>query len=226
MDVAAHDAVAAAAGGERLQVLLEAGDEADGRLHLALDGLREGEVLLAAPGAPLVVEAVDIQQHLVADVAQHREPAHLGRHRVEGVAVDAEEPPALQVDVDVFLGQLDAVEGDRDQVADEVVVVAAQVDDLGAVLLRHLHDAAEDGGVGGRPVVLATQRPEVDDVAVQDQLVAADAAEHIEELAGLRVLGAEVEVGQDERAEVDLGRGQRFLRGADEPLLVFHVAEA
>jgi len=25
---------------------------------------------------------------------------------------------------------------------------------------------------------------------------------------------------------VDLGRGQRFLRGADEPLLVFHVAEA
>jgi len=35
-----------------------------------------------------------------------------------------------------------------------------------------------------------------------------------------------VEVGQDERTEVDLGRGQRFLRGADEPLLVFHVAEA
>jgi hypothetical protein len=53
-------------------------------------------------------------------------------------------------------------------------------------------------------VVLPLQRPEVDDVAVQDELVAADAAQHVEELARLGVLGAQMQVGQDQCPEVDL----------------------
>jgi len=119
--------------------------------------------------------------------------------------MDAEEALAVGGLVQVLFGELDAVEAQRDQAADEVIVVAAQVDHAGAVLLGHLQDAADDGGVGRAPVVLALQGPEIDDVTVQDELVATDAAEHLEELAGLGVLGAEVEIRQDEGAEMDLG---------------------
>jgi hypothetical protein len=204
MDVAAHHAFATAARGQGLEMFLETRDEADGRLHLGLDGLGEGEVLLAAPGAPLVVEAVQVEEDLVADVADHGQPAHLDRHGVEGVAVDTEILAAVLGHVDVLFGELDAVEHERDQPADEVVVVAAQVDDLRAVLLRHLHDAADDGRMRRAPMILTLERPKVDDVAVEDELVAADAAQHVEELARLGVLGAQMEIREDQRPEVDL----------------------
>ena len=69
-------------------------------------------------------------------------------------------------------------------------MIAAQVDDARPVFFGHLQDAADDGGVRRAPVVLALQRPEIDDVTVQDELVATDAAQDLEELAGLGVLGA------------------------------------
>ena len=58
--------------------------------------------------------------------------------------------------------------------------------------------------MGRGPVVPALQGPEVDDVAVEDELLAADAAEHVEQGTGLGVLGAEVEVRQEDGAERDL----------------------
>ena len=204
MDVTTHHAFAATARGERLEVLFEARDEADRGLDLGLDGLGEGEVFFAAPGAPLVVDAVQVEEDLVTDVADDGEPAHLDGDGVEGVAMDAEILASVLGDVDVLFGELDAVEHERDEATDEVVVVATQVDDLRAVLLRHLHDATNHGRVGRRPVVLALQRPEVDDVTIKDEFVAADATEHVEQLARLGVLGAQMEIRKDQRPEMDL----------------------
>ena len=104
MDMAADNTVTSPADGERAKMLLEVGDEADGGLDPPFDGLGEGEVFLAAPATPEVVDPVQAQEELVGNIAQDRQPAELSGHSVEGVTVDAEVTRAVGSDVHVLFG--------------------------------------------------------------------------------------------------------------------------
>ena len=55
----------------------------------------------------------------------------------------------------------------------DVIVVSPEVHDLGVALLEHLQDDPDEVGVGLRPLAVALELPAVDDVPIQDQLLAA-----------------------------------------------------
>ena len=85
-------------------------------------------------------------------------------------------------------------------VAQELVVVAGDVDDLGALarLAQHLlHEVV----VRLRPVPARFQRPAIDDIADQVDRVGVVAAQEIEQSFGLRAAGPEMHVGDKQRAE-------------------------
>ena len=90
--------------------------------------------------------------------------------------MDAEEALPIGSLMQVLFGEFDAIEAQRNQAANKVVVVTAQVDDARAILFRHLENATDDGGVRRAPVILALQRPEIDDVTVKDEFIATDTA--------------------------------------------------
>ena len=77
---------------------------------------------------------------------------------------------------------------------EDVVVIAAQINDLRVALFQFLEDDADEARVGLGPLPGAAQLPAVDDVAVEDELLAADAAEKMVHLARLAVGRAEVHV--------------------------------
>ncbi len=52
----------------------------------------------------------------------------------------------------VVLDDVQVLEGDGQKLGQHVVVVAAQVDDLGAALLHFFQDDADEAGVGVGPV--------------------------------------------------------------------------
>ena len=88
-------------------------------------------------------------------------------------------------------------------------MVAADVDDLGAALLEHLEDGADETGVGVGPAAGAAQLPAIDDVAVEDEFFAADVFEEVVDLGDAAGGGAEVDVGEDDGFDAELLHARR-----------------
>ena len=85
-------------------------------------------------------------------------------------------------------------------VPQELVVIAGNVDDLGALarLAQHLlHEVV----VRLRPVPVGLQRPAIDDVADQIDGVGIMGAEKIQQPVGLRAAGSEMDVGDKQSAK-------------------------
>ena len=209
VDVAADDAGAAALVRKARDVALEFRDVVHRALHAGLDGLAERPVFLAAPRAPVVVGAVEVEQHLVAPVAEVREEDEIARDGVEHVAVQHQIAAAVRRLVQVLLDDGEVLEVEREHLAEHVVVVAAQVDHLRVAFFHVFEDDADETRVGVVPLAAAHELPAVNDVAVEDELLAADVAEKMRDLADLAVGGAEVHVGEDDGADAELWAGQQ-----------------
>src|ERR1039457_4387829 len=170
---------------------------ADRGLDAGLDRPAQRPVLQAAPGPPDIVGAVDPEKRSVSPVAQVSEEDEVLRHRVEHVAVEHEiaAPDAL---VHVLVGDQQVLEFKREELGEDVVVVSPEVHDLRVPLLEHLQHDSDEVGVRLRPLPVSPQLPAVDDVAVQDEFLAADVPEKVVHLGDLGINGSQVDVGYDD----------------------------
>ena len=106
--------------------------------------------------------------------------------------------------MDGVFHDVDAAEMRAVIVAQEFVVIARHVDDLGALarLAQHLlHEVV----VRLRPVPARLQRPAVDDIANEIDGVGIMAAEEIQQPVGLRAAGPEMDVGDKQSAKAPFG---------------------
>ena len=124
---------------------------------------------------------------VIKTVAMHDEVATGGR--IVQVLVDDAQP-----------GQLE-----WQKAVEDVIVVAAHVDHLGALLLHLLQQRADEMRVLMPPAAGGSQSPRIDDVAIQDDLIAHAVAQKVSGLDRLGIRHAEVDVGHDERLDAKLG---------------------
>ena len=105
--------------------------------------------------------------------------------------------------VDGVLDHVDAAEMRAVIVAQELVVIAGDVDDLGA-LARLAQKLLDEVVMRLRPVPARFQRPAVDDVADEIDRVGIVEAQEVEQKVGLRTAGSEMNVGDEQRAKAPL----------------------
>ena len=113
--------------------------------------------------------------------------------------------------VNVILGHLQTFKLQREEGREDVVVVAPKVNDLRAPLLHFLEHNAHETRVRLLPAPTTPQLPSVDDVAVEDQLVAPDMLQEMVHLVGLGVDGAEMDIGDDYGADVLFHEARRLV---------------
>ena len=204
VDVAADDAVAAFPLRQLLQLLLVAAHKADHVFDLHLHPAAEGEALLVAPAQPGVVGAVQAQQQLVAHGAHLGQPDVVGRHVVKAVSMH-HEVAAMRGFVDVLVHQGEARELEGEELFQDVVVVAAQVDHFRSFLFHFLEHGAHKVRVLLRPAAGALECPHVDDVAVEHELLALAVADEMRRLHCLGVGHAEVDIGHEQSLDAEFG---------------------
>ena len=108
--------------------------------------------------------AVDQHGRVISVVAEIGEPARIVDDGVELVAVDDEQPLAVGGLVDGAVGDDDAAEMHTLELARELVMVAGDVGDAGA-LARLAQQFLHDVIVALRPVPAPPQPPAIDDIA-------------------------------------------------------------
>ena len=144
---------------------------------------------------------VDDDRDVVGPVAEIGEPARIVDDRVELVAVDDQERAAVGGLVDVPVDDLDAAEMRALEGSQELVVIAGDIDDA----RRPCGPCA--AASGPRRCALcgqcqaAPQPPAVDDVADQIDRFGIVVAQEVEQELGLGRLRAEVDIGDEQRAE-------------------------
>jgi hypothetical protein len=199
VDVPAHHAVDAASSRLARHRVFVVVDE----LHRVLDPVlevRRQRPVGQAELAPAPVErGVDAQRRAVGPVAEDGEPARVAHDAVELVTVHDQQLAAIRLDVDRFLLDLHLAEGELAVLARRFVVVAGNVDHVGA-LARLAHDLLHHVVVRLRPVPPALQPPAVDDVAHQVQRLALVLPQEVEQQFGLTAARSEMDIGQENRA--------------------------
>ena len=205
VDVAADHAVGAVTPRLAGQRLFERADIVDGVLDLQLGPLRQRPIGHAEHAPEEVDEPVHLDREIIGLVAEMGEPARVLHHEVEDIAVDHEIALAVDALVDGVFHHVDAAEMRAVIiVAQELVVIAGHVDDLGALarLAQHLlHEVV----VRLRPVPAGLQRPAVDDVADEIDGVGVVGPEKVQQAVGLRAAGSEMDVGDKQSAKAPLG---------------------
>ena len=103
--------------------------------------------------------------------------------------------------------QLDAgdLKAQRQPVAEQLVVIAGDVGDFGAVA-REAQDQAQHFVVGFVPVPGFAQAPAVDDVAHEIEMVAGRVTQKVDQEIDPAAAGAEMEVGDEHTAVVGPSR--------------------
>ena len=181
------------------EVGLETGDVIDSFLDLMLQHLGEGILLLAHSLTRPVPSVVELQEGVVSHIAEFGQPPELRGYAVEGVSVDHD------VALSEVFDQIFAREGNiekpaRDDVVQEVIVVAGDIDHLGLFLLHHLHNDAEESRFFDSPFVIdLLELPAVYYVAGEDQPLAGQTVEESGSLPHLGEGGAHMDIGDDYR---------------------------
>ncbi|MBA7680558.1 hypothetical protein ES703_88878 [subsurface metagenome] len=205
VDVAADHALAAMAprlAGERR---FERADVIHRLLHLELRPLRQRPVGHTEHAAEEVDEAIHLDREVIGLVAEMGEPARILHHEVEDIAVDHEVALAVDAGMDGVLHHIDTAEMRAVIFAQELVVIAGHVNDLGA-LARLAQQLLHEVIVGLRPVPVRLQRPAVDDISDEIDRVGVVNAEEIQQSVGLRTAGSEMDIGDEQSAEAPIGR--------------------
>jgi hypothetical protein len=200
VDMAADNAVDAMAlrlGGQRL---LEGSDIVHGVLDLVLCPLRQrpiGKTELTANGVEI---AVHEDRKIVGGVAKKRQPARVFDHQIEHVAMHDQIAAAVGTFMDRRLNHLDTAKMGAVIVAQELVVIAGQIDDARA-LARLAHQLLHHVVVRLRPIPARPQLPAVDDVADQIDRFGIVVAQEVEEAFGLAASRAEMNIRDEESTE-------------------------
>ena len=106
--------------------------------------------------------------------------------------------------MDVVFDDGKVFECEREKRAEHIVVIAAEVNDLGVTLLKFLQDDADEAGVCLGPLPGAFELPAIDDVAVEDEFLAADMTEEVIYFIDLAFGSAEVDIRKDDGADVEM----------------------
>ncbi|MNE27256.1 hypothetical protein D3C80_1206590 [compost metagenome] len=154
----------------------------------------------------MVEPAVEGQGELVGRIAQKRQPAVVAGDHVELVAMNHQQAPAIGGQVLGLVDQLDVAQHQFGIAAQELVMVAGDVDDFGAAL-AHGQQTADHVGVRLGPVHAATQFPAIDDVADQVDAVRLVALEELRQVLGLAIPGTQVHVRYPQGAYALFARG-------------------
>jgi hypothetical protein len=117
--------------------------------------------------------------------------------------VNDEEALAVDASMHGVLDHVDATEMRAVIVAQELVVIAGDVDDL-RPFPRFPQHLLHEVVVRLRPVPVRLQRPAIDDIADQVDHVGVVCAEEIEQLVGLRAAGSEMDIGDKQGAKAPL----------------------
>src|ERR671931_2067498 len=167
MDVSANDSVEGATSssfcGERPLVL---SDEGDRILDLQLGPFRERPVGQSKNASDLIEIGVDPNREIIGSAAQECEPTRVADDHVEQVPVNDKIAFAVGGDVDGVLEHLDAAEMGTVAVAQELVVIAGNVEQAHA-FARLTQQLLHDVVVKLRPIPGGFQLPAVNDVADQ-----------------------------------------------------------
>ncbi len=202
VDVAADHAVQPALAHGANQRILEVEDERNGSLDAVLGITGKGPIAGAAQQAAQARErGVEAHQQVVADVADHCQPAVVARHLVELVAMQQQVAPAVGGDVDVLAPDFDVAEGNAVVFAHRLVVVAGDQHHALAVA-GAAQDLLHHGVLRRGPMDAAIHRPEVDDVADQKQVLAFVVSQEVEQTVRLAAASAQMDVGNEDRANV------------------------
>ncbi len=193
MDVAAYDAITAATARFFRHHLFEIANEAHGILGLVLQVLRHRPIRQVELQADRVQPAIELEQHGVDRIAEVGEPACVVHDTVEQIAV--RDPQALAVcgHVDGIFGDNDLAQREADELADEFIVVARDVDNprpLTSFAQQLLHDVVVLLG----PVPPLAQLPAIQNIADQIQRFGLVAAQKIEQIIGLAARRAEMNI--------------------------------
>ena len=203
VDVAADDAAAVllfrVAGDEEFEVV----DEVHCPLHLRLQQRAERPVGIAERAAGKVHPLVQVERCRIGPVTEVVDPGGMLREMIEKVAVNHQQPAAVERLVDEGVSQLHVAEGLRGKWPQKLVVVARGVIDLGASL-EHAEDPADDETRGVVPVERPLQLPAVDDVTDKIEPVGLDPPEKLKQLIGPAEPTAEVQIGKEQRTDPHL----------------------
>jgi hypothetical protein len=200
MDVPADHAIGATVARLLCQRPLELADVVHGVLDLQLGPLRQRPVGKAQPPAQRIEDAIDGDGNVIGLAAEQREPARLRHHEIEVVAMNHEIAPPVAGRVNGMLDDLDATEVHAVIVAQELVVIAGDIDDA-RPLARLAQELLHHVVVRLRPVPARAELPPVDDVADEIDRVGIVVAEKVEQPVGLTALCAEMHVGNEQRAK-------------------------
>jgi hypothetical protein len=179
---------------------LEAADILDRVLDLPLQEGGERPVGQAEAPPRRVEPDIDGERGVVGIVAQEGEPLGVAHDGVELVAVDDQKAAAVGGLVHRLVLDLHAAEADRHVVAQGLVVVAGNVDDVGA-LARLAQDLLDHIVMALRPIPGFLQAPAVDDVADQIERLGLVVLQEIEQQLGLAAACAKVDVGDPDGPE-------------------------
>ena len=138
---------------------------------------------------------------------------------VELVAVQEQEAAPVGQRVNVLADDADVTKGDAEVVAQGFIVIARDENDPLAVP-RAPQDLLHKGVLGLGPYDVAAHRPEVDDIADEEDVLRRVAAHEAKQTIGLARPGTEVNVGEEDRADFLHGPNAawRALRGEDIPI--------
>jgi len=176
VDVATHDAHAIALFRELSDVFFEVGDVIHGFFDASFDRLAERPVFLPAPSPIGVVDAVEVEERTITPVSEMGEEDEIFGDGIKDITVE-DEVAARWTFVNVVFDDRKIFECEREKGAENIVMVAAQVDHLGPTLLKFLEDDANEARVGLGPLSGAFELPAVDNISIEDELLAADVAE-------------------------------------------------
>ena len=192
---------------------LEVADEVHRGLDLVLEVRRQRPVAVAPAPPPVVQPTVEEQGELVGGIAEERQPAVVAGDHVELVAVYHQQLAAVGGTVHRLVDQADVAEDQARIAAQEFVMVAGDVDHLGAALAQG-EQAADHVGVRLRPVDAAAQLPAVDDVAHQVDAIGVVALEERRQVFGLAIPRPQVDIRDPQGPNPLLAVRGEALRGA------------
>ena len=192
-------------GGERL---FERGDVADGILDLVFQKLGQRPVGQAEASAQRIEMVVETQRQGVEPIAEVGEPLGVLHDAVEQVAMDHQQSQAERGAMYLLAANRDAAECEVEKMTGGFVVVAGDVDDLGA-LARLAQDLLHDVVVRLLPVPAAPQLPAVDDVADEVEVIRFGAPQKLEQAGSLAAGRPQMGIRDPDSPESLHGGGRR-----------------
>ena len=94
-------------------------------------------------------------------------------------------------------------------------MVAAHVDDFGVFFFQFFENDADEARVRFLPTAAALKLPAVDDVAVENEFLAAHVTEEVIYLDRLALGGAEMDIRDDNGTDTELAHGFESVRRAE-----------